>query len=168
MGRPSASEVINVSNWPMFSASIRPLSLITTSPFAALVIFSTHPLLRILSFRRRTNHRWHRPNLVLGRGKPLAQRKSTRLLWLLLQLLQLFLQHLLFLLLLQLGDQETELHPHAPGRRARRIRGIAVELSTEAHRLRPELHDPSVPAAKRHPPPLAPPAFPLAARARPQ
>src|SRR5260370_20387320 len=122
MGRPSASEVINVSNSPMFSASIRPLSLITTSPFAALVIFSTHPLLRILSFRRRTNHRWHRPNLVLGRGKPLAQRKSTRL-WLFLQLLQLFLQHLLFLLLRQLGEQERWLRWHALWRRARRTCG---------------------------------------------
>src|SRR5713101_26833 len=36
-------------------------------------------------------------------------RKSTRLLWLLLQLLQLSLQHLLFLLLRKLGEQERNL-----------------------------------------------------------
>src|SRR5260370_42357955 len=159
MRRPSASEVINVSNSPMFSASIRPLSLLTTSRFAALVILSTHPPLRILSFRRRTNHRCHLPNLVLSRGKPLAQRKSMRLLWLLLQLLQLFLQHLLFLLLRQLGEQEGELHPHAPGRRARRMRGIAVELNTEVHGLRAELHDPSDAAAKRNHPHVAAAGF---------
>src|SRR6266404_6773 len=49
MRRPSASEVISVSNSAKFSVSIRPLSLRTTSPFADLVIFSTHPLLRILT-----------------------------------------------------------------------------------------------------------------------
>src|SRR5882724_13352082 len=49
MRRPSASEVISVSNSAKFSVSIRPLSLKTTSPFADLVIFSTHPLLRILT-----------------------------------------------------------------------------------------------------------------------
>src|SRR5260370_37891720 len=106
MRRPSASEVINVSNSPMFSASIRPLSLMTTSPFAALVILSAHPLLRILSFRRRTNHRCHLPNLVLAGGSRLRSGSPPRLPWLLLQLLQLFLQHLLFLLLRQLGEQE--------------------------------------------------------------
>ncbi len=44
---------------------------------------------------------------ALPGGKPLAQGKSTRLLWLLLQLLQLFPQHHLFLLLRQLGKQEN-------------------------------------------------------------
>src|SRR5260370_460483 len=48
MRRPSASALTSFSNSPRFSASIRPLSLKTTSPFAALVIFSIHPLLRIL------------------------------------------------------------------------------------------------------------------------
>src|SRR6266699_7066311 len=44
MRRRSASALISFSNSPRFSAPIRPLSLITTSPFAALVIFSIHPL----------------------------------------------------------------------------------------------------------------------------
>src|SRR6266852_3862696 len=48
MRRPSASGLISFSNSPRFSAPIRPHSLMTTSPFAALVIFSIHPLLRIL------------------------------------------------------------------------------------------------------------------------
>ena len=38
-------------NSPMFSASIRPLRLMTTSPFAALVIFSAHPLLSPRAYR---------------------------------------------------------------------------------------------------------------------
>ena len=47
MGRLSASEVISVSNSVKSSASIRPLSLMTTSPFASLVILSIFlPLMR--------------------------------------------------------------------------------------------------------------------------
>src|SRR5262245_11073781 len=43
MRRPSASALITFSNSHRFSAPIRPLSLMTTSPFAALVILSIQP-----------------------------------------------------------------------------------------------------------------------------
>src|SRR6266481_4459622 len=48
MRRPPASALISFPNSPRFSPPIRPLSLMTTSPSATLVIFSIHPLLRIL------------------------------------------------------------------------------------------------------------------------
>src|SRR5260370_14919541 len=44
-----------------------------------------------------------------SRGKTACARKSTRLVSLLLQLLQRYLQHLLFLVLRQLGEQERNL-----------------------------------------------------------
>src|SRR5882724_8377346 len=67
MRRPSASEVISVSNSAKFSVSIRPLSLETTSPFADLAIFSTHPLLRILTSVDPVTRLWgnHSANLKL-------------------------------------------------------------------------------------------------------
>jgi len=45
MRRPFTSDPNRAFISPTFSASIRPLNLKTTSPFAALVIFSIDPLL---------------------------------------------------------------------------------------------------------------------------
>src|SRR5229473_756128 len=56
MGRPFAPSLTSVSNSCTFSASIRPLNLMTTSPFSALVSFSTRPLLRILTSVRSIAH----------------------------------------------------------------------------------------------------------------
>src|SRR5260370_40200587 len=72
-------------------------------------------------------------------GLPLAQRKSTRLLWLLFQLLQFFLHQHLLLFLGQLGKQERNLQPHGPVRSICGMQSVGVALSNEAHRLRPEL-----------------------------
>src|SRR5260370_1636161 len=56
MRRPFAPSLTSVSNSPTFSAVIRPLSLMTTSPFSTLVSFSTRPLLRILTSVRSMAH----------------------------------------------------------------------------------------------------------------
>jgi hypothetical protein len=59
MRRPSASLRTCASNSAMFSTSIRPLSFMTISPFTSLVIFSTHPLLRILPSVRFVAHSYN-------------------------------------------------------------------------------------------------------------
>src|SRR5260370_703516 len=61
----------------------------------------------------------------------------------------------------QLVKQERNMQPQSPGRSIRGMHSVAVELSNEAHRLRPELHDPSDAATKRHRPHVAAACFPV-------